>query len=192
MIASVFEVAHGKILRVVACPAGMTSAQCAPGEDWIEGRWPDDRYYISNYRPVEIPPQPSPAHVFDYATKTWIDPRTIADLRAEAWARIKSARDAAERGGMTFDGSTFDTDVLSQQRIAGAVQMAQLALAAGTPWSIEWTLLDNTVRSLDANQMIGVGVALATHINAQHVKARGLRALIDAATTLEQLEAIQW
>lgn len=108
------------------------------------------------------------------------------------WARIKELRDAAEEAGFVWDGSTFDSDKTSQSRIQGAAQLATLAKINNQPLSIEWTLMNNGTRSLSADDMIAVGMALGAHINEQHVRARQLREQIEAATTPEQVQAVRW
>ena len=147
-------------------------------------------YVSEDMRVIPVPPQPSPAHEWNWATKQWA--YDIEEGRAQAWSRIKSARESVEFGAFVWDGHTFDGDSESQRRIQGAAQLATLAQATGQPFSIDWTLADNTQVTLTAAEMIGVGVALGQHVNGAHGIARTLRTQIDAATTPEELEAIQW
>lgn len=113
---------------------------------------------------------------------------TLDRLKSLKWGEVKNCRSAAEYGGFTWDDSTFDSDALSQQKIIGASQMATL-----TPgFEIDWTLADNTVRTLNAAEMNAVGVALGQHVNAQYVKARALRQQIEDAATREEVAAIAW
>ena len=151
--------------------------------------------YVLDMTTQTIAPQgmpPSSWHQWDWATLAWIDPRTLADLKAAQWALIKRARDAAEQAGFVWDGSGFDCDPTSQSRIQGGALMATTALLNSTPFSIDWTLADNTTRSLDAAQMIAVGLAMGQHIDSIHQTGRGLRAQLDAAMTPEAVAAIQW
>lgn len=143
---------------------------------------------VATNQPVNIPAKPSPNHVFDYALKQWVDPRTLDQIKAAQWELIKAARDAAEFSSFVWDGSEFDADALSQQRIIGAAQLAEINPA----FEIDWTLADNSVRTLNAAQMKSVGTALGAHVNAQHVKARGLRTQIENATTRAEVEAVTW
>ena len=55
-----------------------------------------------------------------------------------------------------------------------------------------WTLSDNSTVSLNATELKQVGQALSSHINACHVKARGKRSEINAATTEAEIDAITW
>ncbi|OIP19571.1 MAG: hypothetical protein AUK51_01155 [Comamonadaceae bacterium CG2_30_59_20] len=90
--------------------------------------------------------------------------------------------------GFTWDGSTFYSDATSQNRITGAVTLAQLSSA----FTIDWTLADNTVRNLGQMDMFQVGAALGVHVQTQFAKGQALRAQIDAATTQAEVEAVVW
>lgn len=128
--------------------------------------------------------------VWDKTSESWVC--DVEGAKLSRWANIKQQREAAENGGFVWDGSRFDSTPISQSRTQGAVQMAQIAASTGQPFSIDWTLADNTVRTLTGPQMIAVGLALGAHINEQHVRARQLREQIEAATTPEQVQAVRW
>jgi hypothetical protein len=118
----------------------------------------------------------------------WEDDRTLPELKVAKWTDLKQARSQAEYAGFTWDGSTFDSNALSQQRITGAVTLAQMDAA----FSIGWTLADNTVRQLNAAQMKAVGTALGVHVATQFAHAQDLRTQLDAAQTTEQVAAVSW
>lgn len=126
------------------------------------------------------------------AALTWVDPRTLDDLKAAKWEQAKAARNAAEYGGFTWDGSTFDSDPVATGRITGAAVLALMATLASQPYSIVWTLFDNTTRTLDASQMMAVGAALGTHVQAAHDAADARRVLINATTSAAELDAMTW
>lgn len=129
---------------------------------------------------------------WDVAAQRWVSSMTVQEVKDERWSKIKTARMEAEFGGFTWDESVFDSDTISQSRIQGAVQLAQMALSAGQPWQIDWTLQDNTVRTLTGEDMFGVGVALGQHVAHCHETARLLREAIEAAQTTEDIEAVTW
>lgn len=112
----------------------------------------------------------------------------LAKAKEKKWSEIKRSRTTTEYGGFTWDGSTFDSDLASQQKIMGAAQLASLNPA----YEVDWTLADNTVRHLNATQMLSVGTALGDHINTQYVHARTLRQQIADAQTTQELESIAW
>ena len=149
---------------------------------------PDTHYLTEDGVCVQLPERPSPVHTFDYTTKQWYDPRTLNDIKLAKWEIIKQARSSAEFGGFTWDGSPFDSDAISQSRIQGALQLAALI----PDFSIDWTLADNTVRTLSAADLANVGAALGMHVAAQHAKARLLRSQIEVATTVAEVDAVTW
>jgi hypothetical protein len=117
---------------------------------------------------------------------------TLQAARDRRWAVIKGQREQAEGGGFTWNGSGFDSDAISQSRIQGAVLLATLASLNGQPFTIDWTLIDNSVRTLDGPAMIAVGQALGVHVATCHATARALRQQINAATTIDAVEGVQW
>lgn len=189
---TVFDKESGQILRLISTHVGNANLQISENEDWIEGHYSDGLFYIENYTPVQIGNKPSLHHTFNYTTKQWEDPRTLDERKAQAWERIKAAREQEEFGVFAWGGGTFDCDQISQQRIQGAAQLASLAMVAGQPFSIDWTMADNSTMTLGASDMIGVGMAMGAHINACHTKSRLLRNQINAAASAEEIEAITW
>lgn len=186
---TVYDPQTGRIVAAFTADAVSAEANTPDGMARVAGRFDFRDGYIDNGAFVAFPAQPSPQHVFDWDSHAWIDPRSLADLKAEKWVAIKAARNAAEFGGFTWDGSVFDSDLISQSRIQGATQLAGLAPMT---FSLDWTLADNSVRTLNAMQMIAVGEALGAHVATQHSIGRSLRAAIEAATSAAELDAIAW
>lgn len=180
----------GEIVSVGECPPAALALQpVPPGCCLLEGgpaHW--STHYVVGDAITPLPARPSSAHVFDYASKQWVDPRTLADFKAGKWAEIRKARESAEFGGFTWDARVFDSDAMSQSRIIGAAQLARINPA----FTITWTLADNSVRQLSATDMVAVGVALGDHVATQHAKARALRAQIEAAQTAAEVAAVVW
>ncbi|TDK63560.1 DUF4376 domain-containing protein [Sapientia aquatica] len=152
----------------------------------------DDKHYVSNGVVVPYPTKPAEFYIWDYTTTTWIDPRTLADAQLAQWEIVKAARDAANLTGFVWNSMNFQSDPTSQAQIQGAIQLAQLAIAASQPFSIVWTLTDNTTTTLSATDMFGVGVALGTFIQTNYAKGVALRNEINAATSIPAVEAIVW
>ena len=144
--------------------------------------------YVLDGEIVDKPPQPSAIHYFDYSSKSWVDPRSLEDHKTAQWTLIKAARSEAEFGGFTWDGSMFDSDQVSQARIQGAVLLA----TSNPDFVVDWTLADNTVRSLTADDLIALSQALGEHISLQHTRARNARALLDQATTFSEVQAVSF
>ncbi len=147
-----------------------------------------DRFYVNTLtnEAVEYPEKPSEAHAFNFTSYTWeLD---LSEAKKSAWNRIKRSRGVDEFSTFEWNSHTFQCDERSQSRIMSAVQRAQLDAAL----TMIWTLSDNSTVSLNATELKQVGQALSSHIDACHVKARGLRGQIDAAETEAELDLITW
>lgn len=181
---------NGEITRWVDCLDKFHDTQLIDDEAYVLGRISDQTHYIdvATCLSIEKPPQPSLHHAFNYTTKQWEDPRTLQDFKDLQWDMIKQARAAAEYAGFTWDGSTFDSDAISQNRITGAVTLAQMS----STFTIGWVLKDNAVRTLSQSDMLQVGATLGAHVAAIFAKGVLLREAIEAATTKEAIEAIVW
>ena len=179
----------GEIIQTGSCGRNQLEYQEIPGLVLLEGSAVVGKDFISESGDVvSMPNKPSTHHKFDYPTKTWVDPRSLEDHKTAQWALIKAARSEAEFGGFTWDGSIFDSDQVSQARIQGAVLLA----TSDPDFVVDWTLADNTVRSLTADDLIAISQALGEHISLQHSRARDARALLDQATSISEVQSISF
>jgi Domain of unknown function (DUF4376) len=120
-------------------------------------------------------------------------PKPLAELRAEAWSRIKRARDAAEFGPFVWGGHTFDGDAVSLSRLGQALEAARFAIATNdAAFTQPWKLANNAWITLTATQVFEVYRARAQNTLDAHLHAEALRMQVDAATSAEQLDAITW
>lgn len=111
----------------------------------------------------------------------------LAGLQLAVWGAVKTMRDAVIDGGAASAIGVVDSDALSRSNISGAVLGALIAQSASAPFTIEWTAKDNSVHTLNAAQMIALGLAVLSHVNAAHDAARVLRAEIEAAADIPTL-----
>lgn len=124
--------------------------------------------------------------------KEFLPQKPLAELKSEKRAEINKARDEAEQGGFEYMGKVFDSDPISCQRISCAAQAMQMsAMTEETP-TIVWTCKDNTTIELNAQELMGLVVALAEWSNTCHEKATALKKQIEACQTPEELDPIKW
>ena len=114
----------------------------------------------------------------------------LAAAKAAKLAAINAERDRREREGFPYLGKVLDSNPRSVQRITAAALAAQAALAAGQPFSLDWTCADNSTLTLDAAGMIGMPVALARHAAVLHDHARALKMTTEAAIDQVEMSAI--
>ncbi|MBB6503221.1 hypothetical protein F4693_000170 [Sphingomonas endophytica] len=116
---------------------------------------------------------------------------TIEALRSACWEAVKARRQAAEDGGCASPLGAVDTDQESRLKVSGAVQMAMIAQAANQPFTVDWTMHDDSVVKHDAAAMIAMGLAVGRHIAACHAVALAKRAAIDAAVNAADIAAVE-
>ena len=160
-------------------------------EDWIEGTYPAGSFYIENYLPIKIPDRPSTAHVFNYATKQWEDPRTLSDLKAAKNAAINAARLKANQSHFTFAGKQIAVDPLSRSDIDAAHGMIVALQAMPPGWPGGWKAMDNTICAIpDLQTWLAFYGAMVLQWTANFNHAQALKAQLAAATTPEEVEAV--
>lgn len=136
------------------------------------------------------PEKPYPDYLWYPLTLSWGPPPypPLDELKASKWAEIKQASTDCELSSFIWNGSVFDSNGTSQQRIYSAAQIAIL----DPNYTVDWTLTNNTIRTLSAEDVKNLAIALNIHINDCHQKAQQLRTQINSATTVKQLKDIVW
>lgn len=165
------------------------------GLSLIDGFYPPGTGYVNagvfvpyTTEQLEAREARKPKSVWSNTSMSWESQKTLDELKESKWISIKEARNAAEFGTFYWDGSGFDGDSTSLARL----QLAALGATLNPSQVVDWTLADNTVRSLTATDILGVMAAYGLHVNTTHETGRTLRESIEAATTPAEVEAVQW
>ena len=122
----------------------------------------------------EIPVEPEP------------EPPTLEEVKEQKINELKSIRDTKEVEPIRTDKGLFDYDEKARDRIKDAM----VALKYSS--KIEWTLADNTDVSVSQLDLENVILAVASRSNDLHIKYRELKQRVNAAQTVEKVEAIVW
>lgn len=186
----------GTILQVGHCLTSSLTLQASQGRNVTTGVAGLSTHYVLSgnvvpYSDAELQAKNNlpRGFVWKMPERITTDTRTLPNAQSQAWERIKAARTIKESLPFTCNGSVYDSNV---PKISGAALSALMAQLSSTSFSIDWTLYDNTVKTLDAAGMIAVGNAQASAINSVYETARTLRAAIQACTTNAQADAITW
>lgn len=190
--------ADGKILRILDCDESMVALNSEPNEDYLEVplEVTDDSHYViegvaGEPALIGIPEKPGKNYIFDYGSKTWVDPRNLEQLRSAQWEIIKAAREADLDAPLVTELGTFDAYAEARRNISDSVLLANNLTALGLPVDIDFTLEDNTVVRLNGAQMVSVGLALAARTQEIRNKATALRNQIELANA-ESIASINW
>ena len=137
---------------------------------------------------------PTQQEIIDaWTAMTTPQPPSLADAQAVAWTAIKSERDRHERLPLDYLGKQLDFDALSSDRLTWAIAAARSAIAEGkADFKLEWTCADNSPMTMTAQQIVDLPTAVAQRSDGLHRRARELRAAIDAAKTVEDLQKVVW
>lgn len=115
---------------------------------------------------------------------------TVDGNRLIVWEQVRNLRNENIDAGAPTPFGAVDSDEAARSNVSGAALGALIAKSANAPYSVTWTMLDNSTVTLDADEMIGMALAVLTHVNACHERAREFRAEIEAATNMAELLAI--
>ena len=111
---------------------------------------------------------------------------TLEDLRGRKLDELAALRWEKETGGTLFNGMAVATDAVSQTKYIGAVVGAQIDPDA----VINWKMADGTFVALDAQAITAVAMAVRAHVQACFDNEAELKAQIEAATTAEEIAAV--
>lgn len=188
---TIYSKTTGEIERNVDCPESLIAVQYDPAvSDHIEGEYRGDLFYVDAGAPVPFPMRPSPVHVFDFEAKSWIDPRSLDEVKAQRRSRITERR-MAEDLRFPWAGKWYQADTDSWKQITG-VHGWVTANGALPPWFPGfWKAEDNTYTPIPdvTTWWDFYGAALARG-SQNFVHAETLKSQVAAATSIEEVEAV--
>lgn len=127
--------------------------------------------------------QPRPSEFHNWSGAAWV--LDAAAERASLSAAIDTERDRRIDSGLQFQGVTFQSRATDRENIAGAAQLAFMAVVAGVQpgdlrWSnadadFAWIASDNSLVPMDAQTVVAFGKAAAERKQALIFAARQLK-----------------
>lgn len=190
---TVYKQATGEILRCGRCSGDDLALQAKAGEVAIEGEYPRRQYYWSGSAMVTFPAKPSETASWDWSSKSWQVDLTAA--KAARWEAMKKARQEAIDAPLVTPYGIFDSGFQARDNIAKTAQGIQTYAGSFSPAelpTVEFTLWDDSVATLSAQEMIDVAKRLFVKIQAAYSRGREVRQAIESASSLEEIESISW
>ena len=140
------------------------------------------------------PKKPDPSYIWNPLSLEWVAPNAepLDDLKTEKWNQIKLLRNIMEFGGFSWKNQIFDSGQLSLIRLGTTVQSAIISKITSVPFSINWTLKNNSVITCGADDIIAINAALLNHVNRCHQHSTSLRTQLDEAKSSMQISNINW
>ena len=145
-------------------------------------------YYSPNGNPEVWDKKPNAYYTPEEWARLHPAPKpTFDELKSQKLVDIALARYEAEISGITVNGVVFDTGRDSQALITGAA----LAAILDENYSLNWKTVTGFIH-LTAPEIIAVAQAVRSHVQSCFDHEGELVALIDAAQTKDELNAIKW
>lgn len=194
----IVDTESGEIVRTVVCDAASADAQAQTGEVCIEHASAQraTHYYdgtgIGAYTQEQANAKAArPAHAAQWsnATLSWTDTRTLAEARAQAWERIKAERE--QRAAQAGHAVTPALDSSEADR-ANITSVAVMLMAAPAIPSVRFTCADNERRTIARADFLAAALTIGGAVQALFEVADNLRAEIEAAATVAEVDAIEW
>lgn len=111
----------------------------------------------------------------------------IKTLRERKIIELKRQRDTAEVEPIAYNEHLYDYDSKARDRISAAIIALELQ---GEGATIEWTTADNADTPVTANDLKMIIAAVAVRSNKLHTAYRAAKAQVEAASTVEEVEAV--
>lgn len=115
-------------------------------------------------------------------------PFDLQNYKQQKRNEINTIRNNKETSGFTYLNKVFDSDDKSVLRIYGANNLAMQCKESKSEFEIVWTCQDNSQITLNADEMMGVPVALAQFSNLIHQKASEMKEAIMNAESKEEVD----
>lgn len=119
-------------------------------------------------------------------TPPGVEPTTLGSAKQAKKAEIASWRYTEETKGVALNGSTIKTDRESQATISGAYS----SLKDGLITSVDWKTADGSFVTLGVTEIAAIAQAVAQHVQGSFTAEKALVQQVDAATTIEEVQAI--
>lgn len=124
----------------------------------------------------------------DYYEVVAISLPTLEEIKAAKIAELKAERDSKEVEPITYQGYSFDYDSKARERINAAIIALE---SAGSSATLTWTTADNSDVKVTAADLRGVIAQVALRSDKLHTAYRKAKERVAAATTKEELDAIE-
>jgi hypothetical protein len=114
------------------------------------------------------------------------EPITLEAAKYRKLAEIANWRYRRETSGITLNGAKILTDRESQATVTGAFA----SLQAGLIQSVDWKAASGQWLSIGLQEMTAIAQAVAEHVQDSFTREKVLTQMVDAAQTVEDVEAI--
>ncbi|HEY6022316.1 MAG TPA: DUF4376 domain-containing protein [Candidatus Paceibacterota bacterium] len=114
---------------------------------------------------------------------------TVSQYRDVKIAEIERKRDDITHTDVSALGTMWQADDRSQKLLVAAILLTQAGLPLPPVWRDSF---NNDMPVTDISQLIAIANAMATQTQAAYLTSWQLKAQVNAATTVAEVDAVQW
>jgi hypothetical protein len=114
----------------------------------------------------------------------------LASFKEQKWNQVKTLRTLKENDYCNTPVGPVQIDETSKAKIMGVLDTCKLCEELSIPFSESFTLWDNSVAVLNNTTVRQMALTVSKYISDVYARGRNLRVLIENASTMEELEAI--
>lgn len=137
---------------------------------------------------IFIPWSISEESLKDLGVTVTTEEESLESIKEHKILTLKIQRDNLEVEPITYQGYAFDYDSKARDRINAAIIALEVA---GSSALLTWTTTDNKDVKVSASDLRGVIAQVALRSDKLHTAYRKAKAKVEAATTKEDIEAIE-
>lgn len=131
-------------------------------------------------------------HIIDGVPSEIIEDSYFELMKKVKKDEINYSRVLSEKSPFEFRGKLFDADDKAIKRLTVATLAAQSAIVTGNTFTITWTCADNTTIELTERDILDLLATMTLRGVQLHERAKALKAQVDEATTIEEVNSISW
>lgn len=193
MAYTIYNPNTGQIMRVgcVSNPDDV-SVQAQTGEAVIEAQGNPATQYVTNDALVNMPPQPASYYTFDWPSKTWVIPINALTVAQSARSDYIDAQleIAIANSTVAYNGNSYQVDRVSSGLITSTVTAVQAGIPL--PTGFAWRTSNNINVPFAQADLVALGGLALQNTNTLYAHSWTQKALINAATTVDAVNAINW
>lgn len=137
---------------------------------------------------IFIPLSISEESLKDLGVTVTTEEESLESIKEHKILTLKIQRDNVEVEPITYQGYAFDYDSKARDRINAAIIALEVA---GSSALLTWTTTDNKDVKVSASDLRGVIAQVALRSDKLHTAYRKAKEKVEAATTKEDIEAIE-
>jgi hypothetical protein len=192
---------NGCIRRWGKCEEEDLISREEPGLTLLRGAGEFDTHYVLNgdilkytheQHRARSEPFKSMRGLWDNTSMSWIDLRSLLELKIDKINELKSHAQMLDVLDITIQNITFKADEETKKELLNEALIAQMAILDNQSYSLDWEKADGSDITLTANQLKGLIRAIRQRSNNIRNIFRSLRTQVMSCTTKEEIDTIAW